>query len=260
VFRLGFPLSWEMRISALLVVALVAGTAEAQTRYCFERIKVGSKCADRLTSGVANDIEKNTWCVEGAFCDLASGLCAAKPGINKRCGNDIVCAARLGCSTNEGGPNALCRALPSLGQPCLFSDRGEQSSCGAGLGCYDNKCQSFASSNGGSCTTDRRCAPGFACSWSNAAAKDVCTAYKMRDQACEQGQCTPNLVCSSGKCAAKKSSGSCSIDQECTDDRYCYNRWLIIFGRSCLGLPKIGQACTARCPSNLVCRLRVARI
>jgi hypothetical protein len=237
-----------------------------------ERIPLFKTCRAAWPGGlpptaVLNDPEKNTWCVENAFCDLANRKCAKRPGdtrmatwpnvfLPERCGNDIVCAAGLGCSTNKGGRNATCQLLRGAGWPCLFSERYEQSLCykgsqdDPGYGCYYGKCNNFVACNGGcSCTTDKFCWGKFYCSWSDTYKMDVCWDSKKLGQACEQGQCATNLVCSSGKCADKKSSGSCSIDEECTDDRYCYNG-------SCMELPVIKAACTARCPTNTVCRER----
>ncbi len=68
-------------------------------------------------------------CVEGAYCDSDSGLCAAKLAEGAPCNEYDACGEGLYCSA-LGGSGASCVKHIAQGQPCSFGDV-----CAKGLSC-----------------------------------------------------------------------------------------------------------------------------
>ena len=157
---------------------------------CVAQGGAGASCAD------------NADCAAELYCADETRTCQARPGLDQACGNGVSCAAGLGCDLDGAG---LCRALPGMGQPCLFGEFGPFL-CAEGLACSDGTCGPLPT-EGQPCAGSDTCAPGLGCAFGPDGS--TCITPRGVGEPCENRQaCRAELHCGDeGTCVADVAIG-----------------------------------------------------
>ena len=212
---------------------------------CYPRVSLNSPCAI------------NEDCLSGLYCEYYQKKCLAFPSQGSPCGNQVYCAATLGCSSAN-----TCQSLSIKGQDCMLGETG-YNVCSETLGCYfseavSNKCDDLKVNVGDPCTADNKCGGGLGCNFDNTG-KNFCIQKKSAG-----GSCNNNDVCLNGycdftqlKCLYKKTLGEVCKSGECENNLSCLStKYLLFFTRmTCQNIPTInGSTCDDKCAGNLVCK------
>ncbi|MCS6857593.1 MAG: hypothetical protein NZM37_07775 [Sandaracinaceae bacterium] len=161
-------------------------------------------------------------CAPAFYCSGTSPnmTCQPRPTRNMPCGDGVVCAEGLGCSTPSGG---TCQPLPGEGAECLLGRYGPFL-CAPGLACVDGRCRPLPG-EGQTCGTPDVCAPGLGCAFGPEGS--ICIRPREEGASCENNQaCARGLVCVGGRCTLQPRVGDpCNpaslpcLDSACVPDR-----------------------------------------
>jgi hypothetical protein len=141
-----------------------------------------------------------------AFCN-PSGVCAVYPGEDQNCAASNHCTSAFYCASAD----QICRARPTLDQPCGNDAASNIPACASGLACTAAVSPSpgtcigpVVADVGGDCSSaSSRCVIGATCTCTSAAcAEKRCTLPRLVGESCGDAldQCNPALDCVAGFC------------------------------------------------------------
>lgn len=154
---------------------------------------VGQPCGFDLQSGGAIS------CATGLYCtgfDVTTGVCAEPVAAGSPCTTGQLCADGQTCVGKA--PDAVCRDLSKIGEPCTSPGANEYfaTGCLTGLACDAGKCAAPPAT--GACAADPffKCAAGMYCQ----TATTTCQPLVENGAACDEATACYTLSCNDGTC------------------------------------------------------------
>lgn len=182
------------------------GTCIGDTAPVFEPDAIGMPCSSAS-------------CVDGAYCDTASGVCTELRASGMSCTESTECGYGLACIGSTGA--RTCQPLPALGQPCRLDlpCRDEGQFCNTTTAVCTQ-----VGLVGTACTSTQQCSPYYRCDLTAGA----CAQGPTLDQSCASvGRCfDATTYCDSTTltCAAVKADGvACMGGLECESQMCDFN-------------------------------------
>jgi hypothetical protein len=210
----------------------------------------GSQCLSYVATG--GDCSTGNLCDPSTdYCDInfSPAICKPLPTLGQPC-DMLVCAPGFYCESLDG-QSGTCQVQGTLGQPCsgdfpLY--------CQDPLLCIDGRCTSQQAHAGQSCSAPEvECVDSYCFSLDGGALASTCIALKDVGSACDYDEeCIPAARCVSGVCSLLAGAGTACIPFGCRGGLFCD------FGDVCepIGYDS-GQPCdssnSASCADDFYC-------